>query len=310
MKRLVFLACISLLGFRLFAQEKATRAGVGGVAGIRLLAEDLDKSREFYGKRLGLAKCPGPTDAPLCFQINPVQKIEIESLRPATGTSRLVFVAFRTNDIDALRNSLSASGIPVGEKIVLGDGSEFFEILDPEGHNVRFVQFPETMRLRTQREVQVSSQMIHVGYVVQDRARLDHLYQELLGFHMYWRGGMKDSETDWVDMQVPDKHGAEWLEYMLNVSPNADKRELGIMNHIALGVPDIHAAEQQLRRNGAQLTEEPQIGRDGKWQLNLYDPDLTRVEFMEFTPVQKPCCSEFTGPHPGPQPPSKAPTKP
>jgi hypothetical protein len=40
------------------------------------------------------------------------------------------------------------------------------------------------------------------------------------------------------------------------------------------------------------------MGRDGKWQLNIYDPDFTRVELMEFTPAQKPCCSEFQGPHP------------
>jgi hypothetical protein len=40
-------------------------------------------------------------------------------------------------------------------------------------------------------------------------------------------------------------------------------------------------------------TEKPKIGRDGKWQLNLYDPDLTRTELMEPKPVQKPCCSEF-----------------
>jgi hypothetical protein len=45
---------------------------------------------------------------------------------------------------------------------------------------------------------------------------------------------------------------------------------------------------------------QPQIGRDGKWQLNLYDPDGTRVELMEFAPVEKPCCSEYTGPHPKP----------
>jgi hypothetical protein len=72
------------------------------------------------------------------------------------------------------------------------------------------------------------------------------------------------------------------------------------MNHIALGVPDIHAAEKQLRANGWNGTEQPKIGRDGKWQLNLYDPDETRVELMEFTPVQKPCCSDYTGPHPKP----------
>jgi len=37
--------------------------------------------------------------------------------------------------------------------------------------------------------------------------------------------------------------------------------------------------------------EQPKIGRDGKWQLNLYDPNSTRVELMEPKPVKTPCCS-------------------
>ena len=141
-------------------------------------------------------------------------------------------------------------------------------------------------------------QIIHAGFVVHDRAAEDRFYKDILGFHVYWHGGMKDDETNWVDMQVPD--GTDWIEYMLGVSPNASHKTLGVMNHIALGVPDIHAAQQQLIKNGWKGTEQPQIGRDGKWQLNLYDPDGTRVELMEFTPVEKPCCSEYTGPHPKP----------
>jgi hypothetical protein len=78
------------------------------------------------------------------------------------------------------------------------------------------------------------------------------------------------------------------------------------MNHISLGIPDIHAINDEVAKAGVKPIEAPKIGRDGKWQLNLYDADLTRVEFMEFTPTQKPCCSEFTGPHPGSQPPSQA----
>jgi hypothetical protein len=35
----------------------------------------------------------------------------------------------------------------------------------------------------------------------------------------------------------------------------------------------------------------PKIGRDGRWLMDLYDPDLTRVEFMIRKPVQTPCCS-------------------
>jgi hypothetical protein len=87
---------------------------------------------------------------------------------------------------------------------------------------------------------------------------------------------------------------------MLKVPENATHKQLGVMNHIALGVPDIHAAQQQLIKNGWKGTEEPKIGRDGKWQLNLYDPDETRVEMMEFKPTKEPCCSAYTGPHPGP----------
>ncbi|MGB6961781.1 MAG: hypothetical protein WBF01_15365, partial [Candidatus Acidiferrum sp.] len=103
---------------------------------------------------------------------------------------------------------------------------------------------------------------------------------------------------DWVAMQVPD--GTDWIEYMLRIAPGADKHTLGVMNHISLGVPNIHAIQQQIIKAGAKPGEEPKIGRDGKWQLNLYDANDTRIEFMEFKPAEKPCCSDFTGQHPGP----------
>ena len=131
-----------------------------------------------------------------------------------------------------------------------------------------------------------------------DRRVEDHFYKDVLGFHLYWQGGMKDNETNWVSMQVPD--GTDWLEYMLNVSPGASQRVVGIMNHVALGVPAIQQAKAVFVKNGGKLSEEPKLGRDGKWQLNLYDPDGTRVECMEFQPVEKPCCSAFTGTHPRP----------
>ena len=191
---------------------------------------------------------------------------------------------------------LASRGMQPGKIQQTRDGNQFFEVTGPERHNILF-----TSRFLSGDMIvsNISSDIIHAGFIVHDRAAEDHFYKDILGFHVYWHGGMKDNQTDWVDMQVPD--GTDWIEYMLNVPANADHRTLGVMNHFALGVPDIHAAEQQLLKNGMKLTEQPKIGRDGKWQLNLYDPDDTRVELMEFTPVEKPCCSEFTGPHPGPK---------
>ena len=109
---------------------------------------------------------------------------------------------------------------------------------------------------------------------------------------------MKDGETDWVDMQVPD--GTDWIEYMLNVPADADQGKLGVMNHLALGVQNAREADRRLLESDVRLPidDEPKIGPDGKWQLSLCDPDGTRVELMEFTPTSRPCCSEYQ-PHLG-----------
>jgi hypothetical protein len=99
---------------------------------------------------------------------------------------------------------------------------------------------------------------------------------------------MKDIDTDWVAMRVPE--GTDWLEYMLNVN-DPDPHRLGVMHHFSLGVPDIQAGYKLAVERGYKSSETPKIGRDGKWQYNLYDPNFTRVELMEPKPVQKPCCS-------------------
>ena len=65
------------------------------------------------------------------------------------------------------------------------------------------------------------------------------------------------------------------------------------MHHFALGVPSVNSSYQELIKHHFKPEEKPEIGRDGKWQLNLYDSNFTRVELMEPKPVQKPCCSEM-----------------
>jgi len=92
-------------------------------------------------------------------------------------------------------------------------------------------------------------------------------------------------------MRVPE--GTDWLEYMLNVE-HPTPQLLGVMHHLALGVPSVNDAYKVVRERHPKITEKPKIGRDGKWQLNLYDPNLTRVELMEPKPVKTPCCSPIT----------------
>jgi len=281
-----------------------------GIVGVSLISSDFPKSQVFYGNVLGLTRTKAKLEATdstdprcdfnsgRCFLTSRGQAVSLLSPCGVEGpceTNFLFAVTIETSDAAGLRELLKASKIPVSE---MRENGKAFTAIDPDRHRIHFIETSALKRSGDANEHPSEHSLIHAGFVVRDRVAMDHFYKDILGFRVYWHGGMKDDETSWVDMQVPD--GTDWIEYMLNVSDNASHKTLGVMNHIALGVPNIHAAQQQLLKNGWKGTEKPQIGRDGKWQLNLYDPDGTRVELMEFTPVEKPCCSEYTGPHPKP----------
>jgi len=100
-------------------------------------------------------------------------------------------------------------------------------------------------------------------------------------------------------MQVPN--GTDWIEYMLYLPEHPTLAQLGSANHLAPGVVSVADLQKKLEARGwkAPVGKSPQVlGVDGKMQLDLTDPDGTRVEFMEFAPVAKACCSAYTGTQP------------
>ena len=305
MKRTPFLLTVLISSLVWPQRDVPKRPRIVGIESVTIAAPS--DTEGFYTKKLGLGaeseECVGACLSHL--DLNSHQQIKVfntqqfNALTQKPSGNNLVQITFETSDIEALHGYLASQGIQAGEiyKPRIDGASPVFWLLDPESHPIAFVQ-SKMPNHYIHNEIQVSSRIIHAGFVVHDPAAEDHFYKDILGFRPYWHGGMKDDKDDWVALQVPD--GTDWVEFMLNIPADASKHTLGVMNHIALGVPDIHAAQKQLLTNGMKLTEEPKLGRDGKWQLNVYDPDDTRVEFMEFTPVEKPCCSEFTGPHPKP----------
>ena len=289
-----------------FAQERQQRAHIFGIATVHISASDVAASTKFYSDvsaiRLECKDCGTPaTSAP--FILPSKQLLEITQGDPTIHASRVTRISFFVDNLKSLEQTLKANNVHYSASNINMRYLMMIHLEDPEGNVLEF--WPASVSVTT-KMIQTNNlpdgsfpkRIIHAGSVVKNRSAMDHFYKDILGFRLYWHGGMKDGETDWVDMQVPD--GTDWIEYMLNVPENADKHLLGVMNHIALGVPDVRAAAKELQTKGMKLPEQPQIGRDGKWQLNLYDPDGTRVELMEFTPVEKPCCSEYTGPHPKP----------
>ncbi|HSS13452.1 MAG TPA: VOC family protein, partial [Rhizomicrobium sp.] len=182
-----------------------------------------------------------------------------------------------------------------------GDGSQWFQVKDLEGVTVEFVQAaPAAVAANA-----LLPQIIHVGAIIKDRALQDTFYRDILGFRPYWLGGNRDdAPPSWVSQQVPD--GTDWLEYMITTNPALTQAQMGVLNHFALGVPNMEASftklwnddrlQGQADARGQQTV--PKIGRDAKWQLNLLDPDGTRAEVMELHAIGKPCCSAFTATDP------------
>jgi catechol 2,3-dioxygenase-like lactoylglutathione lyase family enzyme len=275
------------------------RPRIIGVAHIGLHTDNLDAARKFYGQELGYEEAfklnkPDGSLMLVYFKVNDHQYIEI--FPDWKGPEQLVLshIAFETDNAQQLRDYLASKGVKVPGKLSPGlDGNLSFMIKDPDGHDIEFVQYmPGSLHSRNFGKflpaTRVSERIIHVGTTASDQAAFNALYRDILGFREFWHGGMTDERTDWVDMRVPD--GTDWMEYMLNVK-NPTARTLGVMNHMALGVPSVQDGYKTVMSRGMNLAQPPKIGRDGKWQLNLYDANLTRAELMEPKPVEKPCCS-------------------
>jgi catechol 2,3-dioxygenase-like lactoylglutathione lyase family enzyme len=296
----VIFCLAAILGwFPLAAKDQPQRPKITGIAHVRVYSTNLDNSRQFYGKIVGLARatagCPEPAQS--CFVVNDHQQVEIQPATTPAKSNFLAEVAFTTDDVGAMRRYLMAHGVTVGAISEDAKARPHFELLDPEGHPIAFVETLARAGFKPSPD-QLSTRLLHAGFVVHDSRVEDRFYRDLLGFRMYWRGGFKDTDIDWEEIQVPD--GSDWIEYMLNIPSTADHQELGVQNHFSLGVLSAKAAIERIHARGLTKTDEPEIGRDGKWAVDVYDPDATRVEFMEFSPAQKPCCNPYTAPHPTP----------
>ena len=287
--------CAAALVPCLLSQKTAVkRPPIVGVALIGLKTNDMKAAQEFYGRYLGFDS-EGSIAHGTLFKVNDHQYIAVRDALMG-DEDRLDYVAFETTDARAMRDYLAARGVRVPAKVEAGaDGDYDFMVEGPEGHRIEFLEYRKGFGLsrdfgRNLSKKRISERIIHCGFTIQDPAAADKFYADILGFRATWHGGMTDDKTDWVDMRVPD--GPDWLEYMLN-QPHPSVKTRGVMNHLALGVPDAQAAYQELQKRGLKMDAPPKIGRDGKWQLNLYDPNFTRAELMEPKPVQPPCCSPF-----------------
>jgi len=277
------LAAIAFGAVTLVAQA---RPAIIGVAHVAVQTRDLAEARRFYSGLLGYPEVAltGHPHAAV-FAVNDRQRLIVHDGLPPERDERLLDVAFETTNVEDLRAYLMARGAHVSESTQdLEAGGRRVEAVDPDGHRVQFVQRDRATRAAAIAgpDRRVSRRILHAGLTIRDLAAADRFYKGMLTFSEIWRGGRTDDVTSWINMRAPE--GTEYLEYMLGTGP-LDRRQLGAAHHVALVVPDMQEALELVR---SRLTPQdrnaranPQIGTNRKWQLNLYDPDGTRIELME-----------------------------
>lgn len=297
-KTWVFLLALTL-SLNASAQNQSSSASrplIIGVAHIAFQVSDIAKARDYYSGLLGYEepfqiRNPDGSLALTYFKVNDRQYIEIFPGLPPDQDERLKHIAFETTDIEALRQYLKAKGVKVPDQHRQGrDGNFNFTVNDPDGHTVEFVQYrPGSLHTKARGKYisaqRISDRILHVGLTVADAAAADRFYKDILGFSEIWRGGRDEATINWINMRVPD--GTDYLEYMLTVG-KPTRQQLGSSHHVALMVPDMQKALETLRQrvdDPAQIRS-PQVGRNRRWQLNLFDPDGSRAELMEPHPIR------------------------
>ena len=290
----VTLAVVSLFfwSFQKSSADEIARPHITGLSHIALYVHDIQKTRAFYKDFLGFAEPywinnPDHSLHLTWIKINDHQTIELFPEKQP-HTDRLYHIALETDDAVGMRDYLAAHGVKVPAKVGKGKiGNYNYFIQDPDGHIVEIVQYAENGWTMLNKgkflpETRISNYMPHVGILVNDVDAAKDFYEGVLGFKEIWRGSKNHTQLSWVHERMPE--GKEFIEFMLySLLPDPDKR--GKFHHLCLEVPDINAAKATLEQRAALINYtkpmEIQLGINRKRQLNVYDPDGTRVELME-----------------------------
>jgi catechol 2,3-dioxygenase-like lactoylglutathione lyase family enzyme len=294
------------------AQGAAERPRITGISHVGYFVSDLPKALFFWHDLLGydeaytLPRDAGDKARIAFIKINDHQHVELFNEPPATPHEMMSHLCFAVDDIEKMRAYLRSKGYDPkpGEGVKTKAGDYAFEIKDPNGMAIEFVQsLPSGMEMRSAGRflpaTRISPRIYHAGYLVGNAEKTEDFYK-MLGFNETWRGGANPKELSWINMKVPD--GDDYVELMLyRTLPEPDA--WGGKNHLSLAVPDIEKAVATLEARPAYKEYGRPLkiatGVNGKRQVNLYDPDGTRVELMEPNTVTgKPTPSSTAPPPP------------
>jgi lactoylglutathione lyase len=291
------------------APAQPSRPHILGIAHFAIRVSDVEKARAYYKGFLGfeepfsLKNADGSLSMTF-IKVNDYQYIEVSpGLKP--DEDRLSHISFFTDDAEAMRVYLGSRGVKVPDRVPKGrSGNLNFNIKDPDGHTVEIVQYmADGWALREKGKFmpaqRISQHIPHIGVIVGDANAAIRFYGDILGFQETWRGSSTGKTLSWINMRVPD--GSDYIEFMLyKDEPASDRR--GTAHHFCLETPNILEALERLKARDYAVTYgrplEIRTGTNRRRQMNVFDPDGTRMELMEPVTVDGNAPAPSTAPLP------------
>jgi catechol 2,3-dioxygenase-like lactoylglutathione lyase family enzyme len=257
---------------------------VSGIKGVTFLMTNPDALIHFYGDGAGFAHSIS-TQGDLRFDVGAFQWLDFKRVKSYDGDRRLQYVTLGADNIDHVQRALADRGVP--EHWVNNDqGPRILEFTDPAGDRIRVEEDTEGPA-NVPGPHAFSDHLQHMGFAV-ERSRVEEMttfYREKLGFAEAFRMNNGDGRLGLIKFRVPGP-GRDLIELIFH-DPPLNKWAAGAFDHINFEVADINAAYRVLHRGGiATLARHyPQVNGEHLWAMNLFDPELTRVEIQVIPPT-------------------------
>jgi len=289
------------------------------VSQIVVHSHDLNASRHFYGDLLGFQESftilknqtavvkgglPQDQVASVFFKVNDRQYIVVMP-ESSESESRYGGYAVETDDAEAMRVYLKSLGYSVPAKTSRTPTHDLaFHISDPDGDNIEIMQYtPESLSVQNYgkflSEDRLSRRILHTGFTI-TKQETTKFYLNAFGVREFWRADptMKAPGAaptpqptgpilaNLSNLKLPESD--DYIEWSISrTRPDAAKATpTATGGHIALVTPydmakTVAAVEARAAFKDYTRRHEAHVGVNHKWQGNYFDPDGTRVEFME-----------------------------
>jgi len=123
--------------------------------------------------------------------------------------------------------------------------------------------------------------MLHTMLRVGDMQRSVDFYTRVLGMKLLRTTDRPEQKYSLAFVGYDDEERAAVLELTYNYG--VERYELGTaFGHIAIGMPDVSAACERVRKSGGKVTREPGPVKGGSSVIAFVeDPDGYKIEFIE-----------------------------